>query len=51
MRYEGKEYENAIAIIGMSGRFPKSKNLEEYWDLITEGKEGITFFTDRKSVV
>lgn len=46
MRYEGKEYENAIAIIGMSGRFPKSKNLEEYWDLITEGKEGITFFTE-----
>lgn len=46
MRYEGQEYENAIAIIGMSGRFPKSKNLEEYWDLITEGKEGITFFTE-----
>lgn len=48
MSYEGQEYENAIAIIGMSGRFPKCKNLEDYWKLISEGKEGITFFTDEE---
>lgn len=50
MSYEGQEYENAIAIIGMSGRFPKSKNLEEYWKLILEGKEGITFFSEEELV-
>ncbi len=26
-----------IAIIGMSGRFPKAKNIQEYWDNLTGG--------------
>ncbi|CAO2655483.1 Nn.00g105470.m01.CDS01 [Neocucurbitaria sp. VM-36] len=29
---------DAIAIIGMSGRFPGADNVEEYWDLLTAGK-------------
>lgn len=40
------KYENAIAIVGMSGRFPKSQNLEEFWSHLVEGKECITFFQD-----
>ncbi|MCB1123251.1 MAG: AMP-binding protein, partial [Verrucomicrobiae bacterium] len=36
----------SIAIIGMSGRFPQAENLDEFWKLIAEGKEGITQFTE-----
>lgn len=31
-----------IAIIGMSGRFPQAKNLEEYWENLVTGKNSIT---------
>lgn len=31
-----------IAIIGMSGRFPQAKNMEEYWNNLQEGKDCIT---------
>lgn len=34
-----------IAIIGMAGRFPGAKNIEEFWDLLIEGREGTSFFT------
>ncbi|MEK3795327.1 type I polyketide synthase [Paenibacillus sp. FSL R7-0204] len=30
-----------VAIIGVSGRFAESSNLEEFWNLIAEGKDGI----------
>lgn len=30
-----------IAIIGMGCRFPKANNLEEYWELLSQGKSGI----------
>lgn len=36
---------NEIAVIGMSGEFPKCRNLEEYWDAIVKGKECISFYT------
>ncbi len=35
-----------IAIIGLSGRFPKANNPWELWQNLEKGKEGITFFTD-----
>ncbi|MFS4449747.1 beta-ketoacyl synthase N-terminal-like domain-containing protein, partial [Maribacter sp. 2307UL18-2] len=34
-----------IAIIGISGKFPGSKNLDEFWGNIIEGKESVSFFT------
>jgi amino acid adenylation domain-containing protein len=34
-----------IAIIGMSGRFPGAKSVDELWRNIAAGREGITFFT------
>jgi acyl transferase domain-containing protein len=37
-----------IAVIGMSVRFPKAKNLDEYWQILREGKEAITFFSDEE---
>jgi phthiocerol/phenolphthiocerol synthesis type-I polyketide synthase E len=40
--------ENSIAIIGMSGRFPKARTLEQFWQKIRNGEELITFFTDQE---
>jgi len=34
-----------IAIIGMAGRFPGADNINEFWDLLTEGREGTSFFS------
>ncbi|MCA0350998.1 MAG: SDR family NAD(P)-dependent oxidoreductase [Chloroflexi bacterium] len=33
---------DAIAIIGMSCRFPGARNLAEYWDLLINGRDAIT---------
>lgn len=33
--------ENDIAIIGMSGRFPKANNIREYWDNLVNGVNSI----------
>ena len=35
-----------IAIIGMAGRFPGSNTIAEFWDMLTEGRETISFFSD-----
>ena len=34
----------AIAIIGMTGRFPGAKSVEEFWTNLRDGVESITFF-------
>lgn len=41
-----KKANNDIAIIGMAGRFPGADNIDEFWNLLTEGREGTSFFTD-----
>ncbi|MCP4219019.1 MAG: hypothetical protein GY765_30575, partial [bacterium] len=35
----------AIAVIGMAGRFPGAKNIDEFWENLKNGVESITFFT------
>src|SRR5688500_12644911 len=35
-----------IAIIGMSGRFPRADNVEAFWGNLRDGVESVTFFTD-----
>ncbi|ASS77139.1 hypothetical protein CIG75_06555 [Tumebacillus algifaecis] len=37
-----------IAIIGMSGRFPGAKNVEEFWENIKNGVESISTFQDEE---
>ncbi|HLP47743.1 MAG TPA: amino acid adenylation domain-containing protein, partial [Candidatus Kapabacteria bacterium] len=37
---------NEIAIIGMAGRFPGAKNIDEFWDNLKNGIESIKFLTD-----
>ncbi|AZK48521.1 type I polyketide synthase [Paenibacillus lentus] len=44
--YEGNGLE--IAVVGMAGRFPGAKNIEEFWENLRNGKESITFFTDEE---
>lgn len=33
-----------IAIIGMSAKFPGAGNVEEFWDVLREGRETVSFF-------
>jgi acyl transferase domain-containing protein/acyl carrier protein len=35
-----------IAVIGLSGRFPGARNIEEFWDNLKNGVESISFLTD-----
>src|ERR1700675_4094185 len=39
---------NAIAIVGMAGRFPGANNIEQFWRNIRDGVESITFFRDEE---
>src|SRR5262245_50655271 len=38
----------SIAIIGMAGRFPGARNIDEYWRNLRGGIESITFLTDQQ---
>lgn len=42
--YHGGE----IAVIGIAGRFPGAKNIEQFWDNIINGKESISFFSEEE---
>lgn len=35
-----------IALVGMAGRFPGAKNLDEFWQNLLAGVNSITFFSD-----
>ena len=37
-----------IAVIGMAGRFPGARNLEEFWHNLTHGVESISPFSDEE---
>uniref|UniRef100_UPI000A7E2BE3 SDR family NAD(P)-dependent oxidoreductase n=2 Tax=Streptomyces TaxID=1883 RepID=UPI000A7E2BE3 len=37
---------NDIAIVGMAGRFPGADSVGEFWELLSEGREGISRFDD-----
>jgi FkbM family methyltransferase len=36
----------AVAIVGLSGRFPGAADVRQFWQNLREGVESITFFTD-----
>lgn len=38
--------ENAVAVVGMSGRFPGSRDLRGFWRNLREGVESLSFLTD-----
>jgi polyketide synthase PksJ len=37
-----------IAVIGMAGRFPNARDINELWENLLEGKESIVFFSDEE---
>jgi amino acid adenylation domain-containing protein/non-ribosomal peptide synthase protein (TIGR01720 family) len=37
-----------IAVIGMAGRFPGAKDLNEFWENLKNGVESISFFSDEE---
>ena len=37
---------HAIAIVGMAGRFPGARNLDEFWRNMRDGVESLETFTD-----
>jgi acyl transferase domain-containing protein len=37
-----------IAVIGMAGRFPGARNLDEFWQNLLRGVESVTFFSDEE---
>ncbi|HSD83844.1 MAG TPA: type I polyketide synthase, partial [Anaerolineae bacterium] len=42
--------ENHIAVIGMAGRFPGAKNLDELWRNLRNGVEAISYFSEQELV-
>lgn len=44
---KNKNYDD-IAIIGLTGKFPQSENIDEYWNNILNKKECIKFYSDEE---
>ncbi|MEV8115867.1 SDR family NAD(P)-dependent oxidoreductase [Streptomyces xiamenensis] len=42
--------DDAIAVIGMAGRFPGAADLERFWRVLRDGEETISFFTEEELV-
>ncbi len=40
----------AVAIVGMAGRFPRSADIEEYWENLVAGRELLTEFSEEEIV-
>ncbi|NET58374.1 MAG: hypothetical protein F6K47_20130, partial [Symploca sp. SIO2E6] len=40
--------DSAIAIIGISGRFPKAQDMDSFWKNLQEGVESIDFFSEEE---
>lgn len=38
--------DNAIAVIGMAGRFPGANNVSDFWDNLRRGEESITTLSE-----
>ncbi len=49
---ESEELDNSssssIAIIGLAGRFPGARSVEEFWENLCKGRESITFFSNEE---
>ncbi len=39
---------DGVAVVGLSGRFPGARNLDELWRKLRDGVESISFFSDRE---
>jgi acyl transferase domain-containing protein len=39
---------NDVAVVGLNGRFPKARNLKEFWENLKDGVEAISFFSEEE---
>lgn len=39
---------SGVALIGMAGRFPGARNIDEFWRNLRDGVSSITFFSDEE---
>jgi natural product biosynthesis luciferase-like monooxygenase protein/amino acid adenylation domain-containing protein len=37
-----------VAVIGMAGRFPSAPDIASFWQLLREGREGLTYLSDEQ---
>src|ERR671915_376260 len=42
------DHPDAIAVVGMSGRFPGAAGVNEFWRALRDGVEAISFFSDEE---
>jgi len=42
-----QDTEDMIAVVGLAGKFPKAKNVDEFWKNLRDGRDCITFFDDQ----
>ncbi|HJT56494.1 MAG TPA: beta-ketoacyl synthase N-terminal-like domain-containing protein [Ktedonobacteraceae bacterium] len=42
--------EQDVAIIGMAGRFPGARSIDQFWHNLQDGKESITFFSEEEAL-
>ncbi len=40
--HSGEYLDEAVAVIGMSGRFPDARNVDELWSILSAGKNAVT---------
>lgn len=40
--------ESEVAVIGLAGRFPGAKNVDEFWQNLRDGVESVSFFSDEE---
>ena len=45
---EADQFAYEIAVVGLSGRFPSARNLDEFWNRLCAGAESVTFFSDEE---
>jgi len=47
--YEDEDVrERDIAVVGMAGRFPGGRDLDDFWRMLAEGREAVTTFSDEE---
>jgi len=42
------DFVESIAIIGMAGRFPGARNVNQFWQNLRDGVESLSFFADQE---
>ncbi|NJP06799.1 MAG: acyltransferase domain-containing protein [Chloroflexaceae bacterium] len=45
-----QEVSEAIAVVGMSGRFPGARNIDEFWQNLCNGVSSIVFFSGEEAI-